>query len=122
MAIDEGSHIKNNNDFRNYLNAMIAAAPTVAGIFAEWRLVGQKWLISTLNRFPGTFGSVNLAPTGGKVVVLSNAADPAASGASAAAVAAATTKPTTARPEPTATPTASVPRPTPPTHSLVSTC
>jgi len=87
VAIDEANHIKNDNEFRSYFDKLMAAAPTVASIFGEWRLVGQKWKIETLNRYTRGFGKVNLASTGGKVVVMANAADPAASLDSANAVA-----------------------------------
>ncbi|KAH8898880.1 hypothetical protein GQ53DRAFT_878117 [Thozetella sp. PMI_491] len=86
VAIDEVDHVKNNNDFRNYLESMLAAAPTVGSIFAEWRLIGQKWGIQQANWYSGPFGNVNLAPTGGKVVVLNNVADPASSISSAESV------------------------------------
>jgi pimeloyl-ACP methyl ester carboxylesterase len=88
VAIDEKNHIKDNNNFRHYLDGMLAAAPTVASVFAEWRLVGQKWLIETRNPFPGTFAPVDLTATGGQIVLHNNVADPAASLDSAASIAA----------------------------------
>lgn len=87
VAMDEANHIKNNNDFRHYLENMLAAAPTVGSIFAEWRLIGQKWKIDTVNRYPGGFGVVDVSATGGKFVIVNNVADPAASLASAENVA-----------------------------------
>ena len=87
VAIDEANHIKNNNDFRHYLEDMLEAAPTVGSIFAEWRLIGQKWNIEAINRYPGTFDAVDVSSTGGKFVIVNNVADPAASLASAEAVA-----------------------------------
>lgn len=87
VAIDEASHIKNNNDFRHYLQDMLDAAPSVGSIFAEWRLIGQKWSIETINRYSGNFVPVNVSATNGKFVIVNNVADPAASMVSAENVA-----------------------------------
>ena len=87
-AIDEASHVRDNNNFRHYLDALLAAAPTVGPLFAEWRLVGQKWDIRPVNRYPGGFAPVDLSATGGKVLLHNNAGDPAVSDEASAAVAA----------------------------------
>ncbi|KAJ0338210.1 hypothetical protein COL922a_005879 [Colletotrichum nupharicola] len=86
VCIDESQHIKNNNDFKAYLKSMVAAAPSVAPIFADWRLVCSKWKIDPANRFPDV--SSEPVRTQGKIVVLNGVGDPASSVEGAKGVAA----------------------------------
>ncbi|KAI8198199.1 hypothetical protein KHU50_008899 [Colletotrichum sp. SAR 10_65] len=86
VCIDESQHIKNTNDFKAYLKSMVAAAPSVAPIFADWRLVCSKWKIDPANRLPDV--SSEPVRTQGKIVVLNGVGDPASSVEGAKSVAA----------------------------------
>ncbi|KAI8239765.1 hypothetical protein K4K57_001184 [Colletotrichum sp. SAR 10_99] len=86
VCIDESQHIKNTNDFKAYLKSMVAAAPSVAPIFADWRLVCSKWKVDPANRFPDV--SSEPVRTQGKIIVLNGAGDPASSAEGAKGVAA----------------------------------
>ncbi|KAI8304783.1 hypothetical protein K4K59_012614 [Colletotrichum sp. SAR11_240] len=86
VCIDESQHIKNTNDFKAYLKSMVAAAPSVAPIFADWRLVCSKWKIDPANRLPDV--SSEPVRTQGKIVVLNGVGDPASSVEGAKGVAA----------------------------------
>uniref|UniRef100_L2FQ33 Alpha beta hydrolase fold family n=1 Tax=Colletotrichum fructicola (strain Nara gc5) TaxID=1213859 RepID=L2FQ33_COLFN len=86
VCIDESQHIENTNDFKAYLKNMVAAAPSVAPIFADWRLVCSKWKIDPANRFPDVSSEPVRAQ--GKIVVLNGVGDPASSVEDAKSVAA----------------------------------
>ncbi|KAF4834554.1 putative hydrolase [Colletotrichum tropicale] len=86
VCIDECQRIKNTNDFKAYLKNMVTAAPSVAPIFADWRLVCSKWEIDPANRLPDV--SSEPVRTQGKIVVLNGVGDPASSVEGAKSVAA----------------------------------
>jgi hypothetical protein len=89
VAIDGATKLKTDNDYRHYRDDLLAAVPTTGPVFASWRLAQMYWQIETINRAPAnlTSGVVNLSAGGGKVVVMANVADPAASIAAAESVA-----------------------------------
>ena len=65
-------------NFDAYLAGMFAAAPAVAPLFADWRLVCSKWAFETENKFPlGHLGQP--VKTNGSILVVNNVADPACS-------------------------------------------
>lgn len=86
-CLDESRHVKNEKEFQAYFKAMTDAAPSVAPIFAEWRLVCSKWKIDPVNKL---LDDVSGRPvkTQGKIVVLNGVGDPASSVDSARAIAA----------------------------------
>ncbi|KAK2778816.1 alpha beta hydrolase fold family [Colletotrichum kahawae] len=86
VCIDESQHIKTGNEFKAYLKSMVAAAPSVAPIFADWRLVCSKWKIDPANRLQDV--SSEPVKTQGKIVVLNGVGDPASSVEGAKGVAA----------------------------------
>ncbi|OLN86589.1 Tripeptidyl aminopeptidase 4 [Colletotrichum chlorophyti] len=77
VCIDEKRHLKNKNDFESYFSTLAKAAPSVASIFAEWRLICSKWKIDPINVLDDTSGGP--VKTQGKIVVLNGVGDPASS-------------------------------------------
>ncbi|WQF84200.1 Putative alpha/beta hydrolase-1, peptidase S33 tripeptidyl aminopeptidase-like protein [Colletotrichum destructivum] len=77
VCTDELRHIKSKDDFESYFKSMTDAAPSVASIFSEWRLVCSKWKIDPVNRLDDTSGGP--VRTQGKFVVLNGVGDPASS-------------------------------------------
>ncbi|KAJ0162596.1 hypothetical protein CTA2_4296, partial [Colletotrichum tanaceti] len=65
------------DDFKSYFQSMTDAAPSVASIFSEWRLVCSKWKIDPVNKLDDTSGGP--VTTQGKFVVLNGVGDPASS-------------------------------------------
>ncbi|KAF6843708.1 alpha/beta hydrolase [Colletotrichum musicola] len=86
VCIDEENHLRGKKDFEAYFKTMTDAAPSVAPVFADWRLVCSKWKIEPVNRFDGDcFAKI---ATQGKLVVVNGIGDPASSVDGAKAVAA----------------------------------
>ncbi|TQN72584.1 hypothetical protein CSHISOI_02894 [Colletotrichum shisoi] len=75
VCTDELRHIKGEDDFKSYFKSMTDAAPSVASIFSEWRLVCSKWRIDPVNRLDDTSGGP--VRKQGKFVVLNGVGDPA---------------------------------------------
>ncbi|GKT97170.1 LOW QUALITY PROTEIN: alpha/beta hydrolase [Colletotrichum tofieldiae] len=86
VCTDEGRHLKGKDDFKSYFKSMTDAAPSVASIFSEWRLVCSKWKIDPINRIDDASGGP--VKTQGKFVVLNGIGDPASSVEGAKGVAA----------------------------------
>ncbi|KAK1569781.1 uncharacterized protein LY79DRAFT_653779 [Colletotrichum navitas] len=90
VCTDERQHVKGNrDDFKSYFKSMTEAAPSVAAIFSEWRLVCSKWKTDPVNVLDGQ-GSAFRGPvkTQGKFVVVNGVGDPASSVEGAKGVAA----------------------------------
>ncbi|KAK1964587.1 hypothetical protein LY78DRAFT_714220 [Colletotrichum sublineola] len=90
VCTDERRHLKGNkDDFKSYFKSMTEAAPSVASIFSEWRLVCSKWKIDPVNMLDDEDSAFRgPVKTQGKFVVVNGIADPASSVEGAKGVAA----------------------------------
>jgi hypothetical protein len=77
VCIDEKHHLHSKSQFVNYYNEMVAAAPSVAFLFSDWRLVCSKWKIDPANRFPKDVK--DKVSTSGGFLLVNNVGDPSCS-------------------------------------------
>jgi hypothetical protein len=78
VCLDEAHHLESISQFLPYYSSMVAAAPAVAPIFADWRLVCSKWKIDPVNKISPSLLTKKVA-TSGQFVIINNIADPACS-------------------------------------------